>query len=350
MDPNATTQWQATRAGEPGRGASIAGVVAAAGIALFAVVHTMAASPAASHEDDRIVGSAPPDDAAAGPASAPDAGPAPTPGIWATVPEMGAAAPDIVVSEGNDGSGGIGAVEDTVASSTEDPDREGADGEAGDTKGADGEAGDTEGADGEPGDLSSVPEGFALPPARAQVPQPSRLARGAALEAALVPPMRAREDRTGRELDTDVPIEAALAAEPPVIEPIIEAAHRKRLEPELLVALAWHESRFNPDAVSHAGAVGVMQVMPGTLDWIAGELDRSLDPRDPADNALAAAAYLDRLLSAHDDATYALIAYNQGPTALANDGPYPAAETFAEDVLGTRDQLREVRTVGAVQD
>ena len=330
MDPKATTQWQATRAGESGRCATIAGVVAAAGMALFAVVHTMAASPAASHEDDRIVGSAPPDDGAAGSASTSDTGSASTSGIWASVPEMGASAPDIVASEGSEGSGGSGPVEGALASTTKVPDREAADAEAGDT--------------------SETPEDFALPPARAQVPQPSRLARGAPVEAALVPPNGAREGRPGRRLDTDVPIEAALAAEPPVVEPVIEAAERKHLEPELLVALAWHESRFNPDAVSHAGAVGVMQVMPGTLDWIADELDRTLDARDPADNALAAAAYLDRLLRAHDDATRALIAYNQGPTALADDGPYPAAETFADEVLRTRDQLREVRTVGAVQD
>ena len=328
MDSNATTQWQATRAGESasGRGASIAGVVAAAGMALFAVVHMMAASPAASHEDDHIVGSAPPDDATANSSAT-------TPDIWASVPEMGVATPDIVVSEGSEASGGSGPVENTSASATEAADREVAD------------PGVT---DPDAREASATPEDFALPPARAQVRQPSRLGRG--VERALVPPAAARDGQTGRKLDTDEPIEAALAAEPPVVEPIIEAAERKHLEPELLVALAWHESRFNPDAVSHAGAVGVMQVMPGTLDWIADELDRTLDPRDPADNALAAAAYLDRLLSAHDDATLALIAYNQGPTALADDGPYPAAETFADEVLGTRDQLREVRTVGAVRD
>lgn len=145
-----------------------------------------------------------------------------------------------------------------------------------------------------------------------------------------------------RSLDPNAPIEAALAEDPPVVEPIVEAAERKVLEPELLVSLAWHESRFNPDAVSHAGAVGVLQVMPRTFEWIADELDESLDPRDAADNALAAAAYLDRLLDSHDDLAEALIAYNQGPAALEEHGPYPAAEKFASRVIDTRDQLRDV--------
>ncbi|WP_165491845.1 lytic transglycosylase domain-containing protein [Egibacter rhizosphaerae] len=143
-------------------------------------------------------------------------------------------------------------------------------------------------------------------------------------------------------LDEDVPIEAALVDGPSVVQPIVAAAERKDIEPELALSLAWHESRFDADAQSVAGAVGVMQVMPETAERMADELDESIDPWDPADNALAASAYLTRMIDEHDNVENALIAYNQGPVALAEDGAYPEAQEFADNVLETRDRLREV--------
>lgn len=331
---------RSTGAGESGRCASIAGVVAAAGMAILAVVHTMAASQAAGQEDEPAAGDPPPDDSLP-PATEVAATEmwAAAPGIWASgpqiwvsAPQMEAVAPEVAVSAPEGGASASAdagaAVEHAATPSSAAPGQQRVSVDAG-----------------------AIPAGWALPPARAQSTHSGgRLASDAQVEAALVPGNPARDRRDGRSLDMDAPIEAALAGEPPVVEPIVEAAQRKLLEPELLLALAWHESRFDPDAVSHAGAVGVMQVMPGTLEWMADELDRALDPRDPADNALAGAAYLDRLLSAHEDPAEALIAYNQGPTALAENGPYPGAEAFADKVLSTRDQLREVRLAGFPDD
>lgn len=87
----------------------------------------------------------------------------------------------------------------------------------------------------------------------------------------------------------------------------------------LLVALAQVESSMDPNAVSPAGAVGLLQVMPAT----AREL--GLDPGRPTTNVLAGARYLDGLLVHFDgDLSLSLAAYNAGPAAVAEAGGAPS--------------------------
>jgi soluble lytic murein transglycosylase-like protein len=97
----------------------------------------------------------------------------------------------------------------------------------------------------------------------------------------------------------------------------------------LLVATAYEESDMRPHALSHAGAIGLMQVMPGT----AAEL--GLDARKPAENVMAGATYLDQLLERYDgDLTLALSAYNGGPKAVdeARGAPSAAVLRYAASV------------------
>lgn len=131
----------------------------------------------------------------------------------------------------------------------------------------------------------------------------------------------------------------ALAAKPPVLAPLIDAAQRHGVDPRLVLSVAWHESRLKPGARSHAGAVGIMQVKPSTVERVARELGRSLTPLDPADNATAGVVYLRWLTDEFDDLREALIAYNQGSRALRQDGAYPSAAAYAEAVLETRADL-----------
>ena len=72
---------------------------------------------------------------------------------------------------------------------------------------------------------------------------------------------------------------------------IAEAAHLYRLDPDLIRAIIRAESAFNPFAVSHAGAQGLMQLMPA----VAEELN-VLDPFDPRQNIFGGARYLRWLL------------------------------------------------------
>lgn len=99
--------------------------------------------------------------------------------------------------------------------------------------------------------------------------------------------------------------------------------------PALLAAVGWVESRYRPDAVSSAGAIGVMQIMP----FVADEL--RVDPTDPA-QAIDGAA---RLLRSHYDRfgswDLALAAYNAGGGAVSNAGnaiPSPGVAEYVRRV------------------
>ncbi len=145
------------------------------------------------------------------------------------------------------------------------------------------------------------------------------------------------------EVLDDDELVAAIEREPDELVPVVEAAQEQDVEPELAAALAWHESRWDQGARSHAGAVGVMQVMPSTAERVADRLDEPLDPHDVEDNALAGVAYIAGLMDDFDSTRDALIAYNMGSGQLREEGPLPQSEAFADRVLDTADDLAEVR-------
>jgi soluble lytic murein transglycosylase-like protein len=90
--------------------------------------------------------------------------------------------------------------------------------------------------------------------------------------------------------------------------PAIEAtAARHGLDGRLLAALVWTESNFRPDVVSHAGAIGLAQLMPGTARGLG------VDPWDPRQNLDGGARYLRAQLDRFGSADLALAAYNAGP-------------------------------------
>lgn len=129
--------------------------------------------------------------------------------------------------------------------------------------------------------------------------------------------------------------------QPPVLHTLVEAARAHGVDPHLVVALGWHESRWNPRARSSAGAVGALQVKPATVERVSQELGQPLSPHDPVDNATAGVVYLSWLQQRFATTRQALIAYNQGGGALRQDGAYPGAEWFADAVLATRADLAQ---------
>jgi soluble lytic murein transglycosylase-like protein len=137
------------------------------------------------------------------------------------------------------------------------------------------------------------------------------------------------------------PAAAIVPADRLYLEPILaQAAKDYGLPVDLILAQAWTESGWRVDAVSHKGAVGVLQIMPKAADFISTrllKLDQPLDARDPAANARMGARFMRHLLDRLDgDPRQALMAYNQGLSGLLRKGPVPAAETYADRVLALR--------------
>jgi soluble lytic murein transglycosylase-like protein len=114
---------------------------------------------------------------------------------------------------------------------------------------------------------------------------------------------------------------------------IERVAMETRTSPELLHAVIRAESGYNATAVSHAGAGGLMQLMPGTADRY-GVRDRF----DPAQNLRGGASYLRDLMAMfNDNLPLALAGYNAGENAVINNGykipPYAETREYVKRVL-----------------
>jgi hypothetical protein len=93
---------------------------------------------------------------------------------------------------------------------------------------------------------------------------------------------------------------------------IAEAARRFGIPPPWIRAVMEVESAGNPRAVSHAGAMGLMQIMPGTWAELRAAHRLGDDPFDRRDNILAGAAYLRQMYDLFGSPGF-LAAYNAGP-------------------------------------
>lgn len=115
---------------------------------------------------------------------------------------------------------------------------------------------------------------------------------------------------------------------------IREAADRHGLPAAFVEAVARQESNFDASAVSHKGAIGLMQLMPATAASLG------VDPRDPAQNSDGGAKHLRELLVAYqnhpDQVRRALAAYNAGEGAVKKYNgvpPYRETQDYVERVL-----------------
>jgi N-acetylmuramoyl-L-alanine amidase len=101
-------------------------------------------------------------------------------------------------------------------------------------------------------------------------------------------------------------------------------------------AVGWQESGFNNDLTSSTGAVGVMQIEPGTWDWIQRTLTAGspLNPASAADNVRAGSLYLHSLLSSTGGSpSLAAASYYQGLASVQANGMYPETQNYVNSVL-----------------
>lgn len=128
---------------------------------------------------------------------------------------------------------------------------------------------------------------------------------------------------------------AALIAERDAVRRlIVEEAQRFGVPAALALAVAWQESGWRQDAVSRAGAVGVMQLLPATGEWV-GEamLGTPVDIRDARQNVRAGVRLLAHYLHRYDgNRDLVLAAYYQGQTAADRHGVYPVSRPYIASI------------------
>jgi len=118
------------------------------------------------------------------------------------------------------------------------------------------------------------------------------------------------------------------------LDAIFEAAGQKfNISTDLLKAVAKVESNFKADATSRVGAMGIMQLMPGTAKYLGVD-----DAYDPEQNIMGGAKYLKEQLDRFDgDVKLALAAYNAGWPAVKKHGgipPFRETQAYVPKVLG----------------
>ncbi len=147
------------------------------------------------------------------------------------------------------------------------------------------------------------------------------------------------EDEVASRTEVRVPRRVVGVPEREAFVPLfVAAADEFGVDVELLMAVAWQESRWNPVAVSHRGAMGLGQLMPIAVEDAHTRLldDDDLDgerlqPFEPADNLRMSAAILADLLDRHDRET-ALAMYHQGERSFRRFGGFASSVRYVANV------------------
>jgi hypothetical protein len=144
------------------------------------------------------------------------------------------------------------------------------------------------------------------------------------------PSLRVTGPRVSTSIDSIMPIAPARGYE----SLIADAARTYRVDPTLIRSVMNAESGFDPSAVSRAGAMGLMQIMPEIAEAFGVE-----HPFDPRENIMAGARLLRELLDLHQgDIPLALASYNAGPAAVADWGgvvpPFAETQGYVKRVTG----------------
>ncbi|WP_420863515.1 lytic transglycosylase domain-containing protein [Algirhabdus cladophorae] len=109
------------------------------------------------------------------------------------------------------------------------------------------------------------------------------------------------------------------------------AARRHGVPEQLFLRLVQQESAWKPNARSHAGAIGLAQLMPGTARYLG------VNPRNPSQNLDGGARYLREQYDTFGSWRLALAAYNAGPGAVKKHGgvpPYKETRNYVKVIYG----------------
>jgi hypothetical protein len=119
---------------------------------------------------------------------------------------------------------------------------------------------------------------------------------------------------------------------------VISEAKRQNISPSLALAIAKVESNFNHQALSHAGAKGVMQIMPDTAEQVFGVSRRRLF--DPDVNIELGVKFIKKLLKRYDGRLDIALSHYNGGSGVKNRHGHlsvmPATRNYVDKVLATQ--------------
>jgi len=147
---------------------------------------------------------------------------------------------------------------------------------------------------------------------------------------------------------TPAPQRTIVPAAPPAASPgrltsgqVGSIAAQQGAHGSLAAAIAWQESGNNKAMLSGANARGIMQILPGTWQWVQANLARTrLDPSSAEDNVRAGSLYLaDLMRQTNGDPAMAAAAYYQGLSSVRRIGMLPETRRYVANVMALRSRL-----------
>jgi len=134
------------------------------------------------------------------------------------------------------------------------------------------------------------------------------------------------------QVEEMIPQDIPTSGDPDLDRIIFRAGGRHGIDPRFIHAVIWQESKYKPQAISHAGAQGLMQLMPATARRFG-----CTDPHDMAANVEAGTKYLSWLLKRFGgDVKLALAGYNAGEGAVDKYNgvpPYDETQNYVRKIV-----------------
>jgi LysM repeat protein len=121
---------------------------------------------------------------------------------------------------------------------------------------------------------------------------------------------------------------------------VVKIARKHGVDPHLALAVAWQESGWQQRRISSAGAIGAMQVLPGTAAWMSRYVGYELNPYGLYDNVTAGVVLL-KFLNGRTSGRRAVASYYQGLGSVQDHGFYRSTKGYVRNVVYLRQRMEK---------